>query len=126
MSICRNDKNHLGCFVRFRKVFLHIFYLVDCLPHRIQQCCASPDIIIFIRKRLHNRDREPVVNNVYLVVKENRCYIDVIAFFFLLLQHSIEATDGVILKAAHGTASIQNKNQLSHISIHNEYLLTRS
>ena len=55
---------------------------------------------------------ESVMNDIHLIIKKNSGHIYFFSLCFLTRNHTIKSTDGITLQAVHGTASIQNKNQL--------------
>lgn len=60
------------------------------------------------------------MNDLADMIKQNGGDIGLTRFPLLLLDHGVEAADGVILQAGHGAAAVQDKYDLGQILFHNK------
>ena len=97
--------------------------VVDGTAHRIQQGRAAPDIVFFLCQLDSGIQRQPVMDDLRNIVKEDCRNIRLSRLCLLLLDHGIEATDGVLFKARHRASAVQDKYQFCQILLHNNYLL---
>ena len=86
--------------------------MMNGISYGVQKSCAAPDVIFILCHHSHLIQRHPVHEHLLFVVKEYRRDQSLALFLFLLFNHGIVATYGVLFKSSHGTASVQNKNHL--------------
>ena len=58
-----------------------------------------------------------------LIVKDISCDENFALTVVMLLQNTVEASDGVACKMIHGSAHVQDKNQFRKTFFHSRYLL---
>ena len=88
--------------------------VVDGAAHGIQQGRAAAGEILLFRQGRHLAQRQAVMDDHALMVKEHRRDQCLACFLLLPGDHGVEAADGVRLQPRHGAAAVKNKNQFCH------------
>ena len=99
-------------------VLMDVSDVVDGSADGVQQGGAAPDLIVLLSERLDLVELEAVVEHLHLGVKEHRGDVGLAGLPLLLLQHGVEAADGVPLQALHGAAAVQDKDQFRSVLFH--------
>ena len=119
-AISDDDENGLLRDILLACVFVDVADVVDGATDGVEQGGAAADVVLGIRHGLDLVDLHAVVEDFGPVVEEQDRGQDLalFVFFFLSVDHAVEAADGVGLQAAHGTAAVQDQYKLSQILSH--------
>ena len=99
-------------------VLVNVADVVNRAADGVQQRRAAARDILPIGQRLDPPDVDAVVDDLALVGKEYRRNKRVALSGLLLRNHRVEAADRVLFQPRHGTAAVQNENQLRQILFH--------
>ena len=88
--------------------------MVNGPAHGIQQGRAAAGEILLFSHGRHLLQRQAVMDDHALVVEQHGGNQRLARFPLLLVDHGVEAADGVRLQPRHGAAAIQDKNQFCH------------
>lgn len=88
--------------------------MMNSAAHRIQQGSTATGEVLLLSHAWNSVQRQAVMDDHALVVKEHGGHYGLALFFLLLVDHGVETADGVTLQSAHRSAAIQNKNQFCH------------
>ena len=101
-------------------VLVDVADVVDSPADGVQQCCAAPDIVLFVGDGPDLAHLHPVVEYLGPVIKEDGGDEGLARFLSLLFNHGVEAADGVPLQPLHGAAAVQDENKFRQILLHNK------
>ena len=102
------------------RVLMDIADVVDCSSECIQKCGAAVGGIFLLGQRLNLVDVHAVVNDLCCVGKQHGGNIALAVELLLLLNHCVEAADGVGLEPCHRAALVKDKYQFSDVVFHNK------
>ena len=88
--------------------------MMDGFAYRVEQRCAAACEIVLLRHGRHLLQRQPVVNDGAVAVKQDRGDKRLARFLLLLGDHGVEPPNGVRFQPRHRAAAIENKNQFCH------------
>lgn len=117
-AVCGDDKQRvLGHILRAGR-FVHAADVVDGAAHRVVERCTAAHGILCLRQFGDIAQADAVVDHFAAVVKEHGGHEGLPLRAALLLQHGIEAADGIALQAVHGAAAVKYKCQLRSSLFH--------
>lgn len=114
VTVGGDDEHRLFRHVLAAGVLVDVADVVDGPAHSVQQGRAAAGEILLLGHGRHLFQRQAVMNDHALVVEQHRGDQRLACFPLLLVNHGVEAADGVRLQPRHGAAAIQDKNQFCH------------
>ena len=111
VTIGGDNEHRLFRYIFAAGVLVDVADVVDGSAHGIQQRRAAEGEILLLGHGRHILQRQAVVDDHALVVKEYGGDQRLARFLFLLGNHGVESTDRVCLQPRHGAAAVQDKNQ---------------
>ena len=94
------------------RILMHISDVMNRPADRIQQRRASTHRVIPLRHRPDFLHIDAVIQDLAYTITQHRRNQRVPLGLFLLFNHGIKATDGVLLQPTHRPAPVQDKNDL--------------
>lgn len=108
-AVCCDDEERFFGTIFVTGVFVDVADVMDGAADGVEKCGAAADEIIILGKRFYVPDRNAIVDDIAAVVEENCGDKGFAVLLLLFFQHRVESSDGVLFKAAHGTAAVQNE-----------------
>ena len=117
-AVCHDNKGRVLRDILRSGITVDARNVLNGLSQRIQQRRAATDGVISFRHWSDLRKFDPVMDCLHGAVKENRCDIAFARDRALLFDQCVKPTDRVALQPAHGSAAIQNEDQLCCVVFH--------
>ena len=94
---------------------------MDRASDSIEERCRTSDVILLVCHGFYLIERNPVMQDLRLIIEEYGRDQHLALFFLLLCDHGVVAAYCIVLKASHGSAPVQDEydlcQSLSHVLI---------
>ena len=122
-SVGRDDEQRVFRHVLRPRVFVDVGDVVDRAADGVEQRRAAAHGVVVGRQRANVLHVHAVVNDLARAVKQHGRDKRRAVRLFLLFDHGVEAADRIRLQPRHGTAAVEEKDDLCQALFHVPFLL---